>query len=167
MGHEEHKHNAPKSVKCGVITVSDTRTEAQDTSGQAIVELLTAAGHEPVYLGIVKDNPEHIHEKLEEVLSTDIIQAVVIDGGTGVGKKDITIEVVQQILDKVLHGFGELFRMLSYEEIGSAAIMSRALAGVAKGKIVFCVPGSEKAVRLAVKKLIAPELGHLVWEVSK
>lgn len=167
MGHEEHKHNAPKSVKCGIITVSDTRTEAQDTSGQAIVELLTAAGHEPVYLGIVKDNPEQIQVKLEEVITSSTLQAVVFNGGTGVGKKDITIEAVQQRLDKVLHGFGELFRMLSYKEIGSAAIMSRALAGVTKGKIIFCLPGSEKAVRLAVNKLIVPELGHLVWEVSK
>lgn len=167
MGHEEHKHNAPKTVKCGIITVSDTRTEAQDTSGQAIVELLNAAGHEPVYLGIVKDNSNQVQEKLEEVLTSATLQAVVLNGGTGVGKKDITIEAVEQRLDKVLYGFGELFRMLSYEEIGSAAIMSRALAGVAKGKIVFCVPGSEKAVRLAVNKLIAPELGHLVWEVSK
>ena len=167
MGHLEHKHHAPKSVKCAVITVSDTRDETQDTSGQAIVELLSQAGHEPVYLGIVKDDAGQIIGKLDEGLNDATIQAVVLNGGTGIGKHDITIEAVEPFLDKTLHGFGETFRMLSYDEIGSAAIMSRALAGVSRGKIVFCIPGSENASRLAVSRLIAPELGHLVYEVSK
>ena len=167
MGHIEHKHIAPKNIKCAVITVSDTRTEEQDTSGKAIVELLRAAGHEPQYFGIIKDEPEQIRNKLEDVLTLDDIQAVVVDGGTGMGIRDITIEAIEPKFDKVLPGFGELFRMLSFEEIGSSAMMSRASAGVINGKIVFCIPGSEKAVRLAVNKLIAPELGHVVLEVSK
>jgi molybdenum cofactor biosynthesis protein B len=167
VGHLEHKHKAPKKVKCGVITVSDTRSVAEDSSGKAIVELLNTAGHDPVYLGIVTDDAELIKNKLEEALSKNGVSAVIFNGGTGVGTRDITIEVVEKELEKVLHGFGELFRMLSYEEIGSSAIMSRAIAGVAGGKIIFCLPGSEKACRLALGKIIAPELGHLVWEVSK
>jgi molybdenum cofactor biosynthesis protein B len=167
VGHLEHKHKAPKNVKCGVITVSDTRSEAEDSSGKAIVELLNTAGHDPVYFGIVKDDAGLIKNKLEDALKTEGIQAILFNGGTGVGSRDITIEVVEKELEKVLHGFGELFRMLSYEEIGSSAIMSRAIAGVTDGKIIFCLPGSEKACRLALSKIIAPELGHLVWEVSK
>jgi len=167
MGHIEHKKMAPKNIKCAVITVSDTRTEEQDSSGNAIVELLAAAGHEPVYNGIVKDETEQIKNKLDEMIKSNEIQTIILNGGTGVGKRDITIEVVVPKLDKVLPGFGELFRMLSYEEIGSAAIMSRAIAGVISGKPVFCLPGSEKACRLAMNKLIIPELGHLLLEVSK
>ena len=167
MGHIEHKHIAPKNIKCAVITVSDTITEEQDTSCKDIVELLRAAGNEPQYFGIIKDEPEQIRNKLEDVLTLDDIQAVVVDGGTGMGIRDITIEAIEPKFDKVLPGFGELFRMLSFEEIGSSAMMSRASAGVINGKIVFCIPGSEKAVRLAVNKLIAPELGHVVLEVSK
>jgi molybdenum cofactor biosynthesis protein B len=167
MGHIEHKKMAPKNVKCAVITVSDTRTEDQDSSGKEIVKLLAAAGHKPIYNGIVKDEPEQIKNKLDEIIKSNEIQAVIINGGTGVGKRDITIEAIESSLDKLLPGFGELFRMLSYEEIGSAAIMSRALAGIISGKPVFCLPGSEKACRLAVNKIIAPELGHLLLEVSK
>jgi molybdenum cofactor biosynthesis protein B len=167
LGHLEHKHIAPKNVKCAVITISDSRIEAQDTSGKAIVDLLGEAGHEPVYLGVIKDEPEQISQKLNETISKSDIQSIIFNGGTGMGKRDITIEAVEPNLDKVLPGFGELFRMLSYDEIGSAAIMSRALAGVVSGKPVFCLPSSEKACRLAVNKIIATELGHLVMEVSK
>jgi molybdenum cofactor biosynthesis protein B len=167
MGHIEHKHHAPKNVKCAVITISDTRSEAEDTSGKAILQLLNDAGHTAEYQGIIKDDVELINDKLEDILNTDEAQAIIFNGGTGVAMKDITIEAICPKLDKTLPGFGELFRMLSYEEIGSAAIMSRTLAGVVQGKLVFCLPGSEKAVRLAVNKLIVPELGHLTWEVTK
>jgi molybdenum cofactor biosynthesis protein B len=167
MGHIEHKHHAPKNVTCAVITVSDTRTEEQDTSGRAIIELLGAAGHKPVYHGIVRDEPKLIQNKLEETITDDSISVVIFDGGTGVGTRDITIEAIKPKFDKILQGFGELFRMLSYKEIGSAAIMSRAIAGIINNKIIFCLPGSEKACRLAINKLIAPEIGHLVLEVSK
>ena len=167
MGHIKHKHQAPRSVKCAVITVSDTRTAESDTSGKAIMEILRSSGHEPVYKGVIPDEPEQIWKKLEEVIGIDEILAIVIDGGTGVGMRDVTIEAIKPKLEKILPGFGELFRMLSYEEIGSAAIMSRAVAGVIQGKIVFCIPGSEKACKLAVNKLIAPELGHLILEVAK
>ena len=107
MGHLEHKHHAPKNVKCAVITISDTRTEEQDTSGKAIMEILNSAGHMPVYLGIVKDNSEQILNKLEEVIISDELSAVILNGGTGVGKRDITIETVEPRLEKVLPGFGE------------------------------------------------------------
>jgi molybdenum cofactor biosynthesis protein B len=167
MGHLEHKHNAPKHVNCAVITVSDTRTEDRDISGKAIVELLNHAGHDAEYFGVIKDEPEQIKEQLEHALTKEPLQVIIFNGGTGMGSRDITIESIRPYLDKELPGFGELFRMLSFDEIGSAAIMSRAIAGVSSGKPVFCLPGSEKACRLAVQKIIAPELGHLMLEVSK
>jgi molybdenum cofactor biosynthesis protein B len=167
MGHIEHKHKAPKKVRCAIITVSDTRSEDQDRSGKTIINLLSHADHEPVYLGVVRDELNEIRARLDEALGNKDVQAVIINGGTGVGKRDVTIEAIEPGLQKLLPGFGELFRMLSYEEIGSAAMMSRALAGVMKGKPVFCLPGSEKACRLAVEKLIAPELGHILLEVTK
>jgi molybdenum cofactor biosynthesis protein B len=167
MGHVEHKHKAPKNVTCAVITISDTRTEDQDTSGKAIVELLNTAGHKPIYKGVIKDDLQTIKNQLDTAIKSDEIQAIIFDGGTGVGFRDVTIESIEPHLDKTLPGFGEILRQLSYDDIGSAAMMSRSLAGVIAGKPVFCLPGSENACRLAVEKLIAPELGHLILEVSK
>jgi molybdenum cofactor biosynthesis protein B len=167
MGHEEHKGHAHGGVRCAVLTVSDTRSPDEDTSGRAIMELLEEAGHRPVYMGIVRDDLPSIRKRTEEILQDDAVQALVVDGGTGVAMGDVTVEAVEPLLDKRLTGFGELFRMLSFQEIGSAAMMSRAVAGIAMGKPVFCVPGSEKACRLAVGRLIAPELGHVIWEVSR
>jgi molybdenum cofactor biosynthesis protein B len=167
MGAEDHKSKAPKSVKIAVITVSDTRTDKDDFSGDAIIDIARQSGHESLRKVIVKDNLDDIQKTLREMLEDPDVQAIVMNGGTGVSTRDLTLEAVAPFEEKILPGFGELFRMLSFEEIGSAAFMSRAVAFVTEGKAVFCIPGSEKAVRLAMTRLIAPELGHLVWEARR
>jgi molybdenum cofactor biosynthesis protein B len=167
MGVEDHRSKAPKSVTFAVLTVSSTRVDADDYSGKAIIELLTSAGHKLARKIIVKDNIEEVQKALREFIEDGSVQAVIVNGGTGVAKTDVTLEAVAHFEEKQLPGFGELFRVLSHQEIGSAAMMSRASAFVSEGKPVFCIPGSEKAVRLAVTKLIAPELGHLVWEANR
>jgi molybdenum cofactor biosynthesis protein B len=167
MSHLEHKALAPASVRCVVITVSDTRTEATDTSGNTIVELLRAAGHHLVGRAIVKDNTEWIRSTIERQLANPDVQAIITTGGTGVASRDSTYEVVDGLLHKRLDGFGELFRMLSFQDIGPAAMLSRACAGVVAGRILVSLPGSEAAVRLALERLLIPELGHLVREASR
>jgi molybdenum cofactor biosynthesis protein B len=167
VGVEEHRGMAPKSVKFSVLTVSDSRTEADDSSGDAIVEVLRSMGHHALERVIVRDEPQEIQRTLREMLEDADVQAIIVNGGTGVAKRDVTLEAVAPFQEKPLPGFGEMFRMLSYSEIGSAAIMTRASAFVTEGKVVFCLPGSEKAVRLAATKLIGPELGHLVWEANR
>jgi molybdenum cofactor biosynthesis protein B len=162
----EHKQAAPKSVRCYVLTVSDTRTEDSDTSGTAIADLLAAAGHSVVGRSIVKDEPALVRGIVEQQLA-GAAQVVITTGGTGITSRDSTYEAVAALLEKRLDGFGELFRMLSYEQIGSAAMMSRAVAGLAAGKIIVALPGSEAAVRLAMERLIIPELGHLVQQAEK
>jgi molybdenum cofactor biosynthesis protein B len=167
MSQAEHKAGAPRSVRCFIVTVSDTRTEANDTSGRAIVELLTAAGHEITGRCIVKDDPDLVRSAIEGQLASPSAQAIILTGGTGLTSRDGTYEVVSGLLQKRLDGFGELFRMLSFEQIGPAAMMSRACAGLAAGHIVVSLPGSEGAVRLAMERLIIPELGHLVQQAAK
>ncbi len=163
----EHKRHAPRSVRCFVLTVSDTRTEETDTSGRAIADLLTAAGHEVAGRSIVKDDPELVKSAIVRQLATPGLQVVISTGGTGISSRDSTFEAVDALLEKRLDGFGELFRMLSYEQIGAAAMMTRATAGLAAGRIVVALPGSEAAVRLAMEKLLLPELGHLVQQAHK
>ncbi|TLZ52826.1 MAG: molybdenum cofactor biosynthesis protein MoaB [Methanobacteriota archaeon] len=160
MAVREHKAHAPASVACGVITVSDTRTDATDESGRLIRELLAAGGHKVAAYAIVKDEASAILAALDRVLPA--CDVVITNGGTGLSPRDVTIETVTPEMDKVLPGFGELFRMLSHRDIGSAAMMSRAVAGTFRGKLVFCLPGSPEACALAVKSLILPELGHAV-----
>ncbi len=167
MSEREHKAEAPASVRCFVLTVSDTRTEATDASGRAIVELLGAAGHALIGRAIVKDEPELVRDTIARQLANPDVQVVITTGGTGITSRDSTYEAVTALLQKRLDGFGELFRMLSYEHIGPAAIMSRACAGLSAGRIIVCLPGSEKAVRLAMERLLIPELGHLVQQASK
>ena len=167
MSHAEHKATAPQSVGCYVITVSDTRSEETDTSGRAIAELLKAAGHAVVGRAIVRDDPEQVRSTIERQLANPDVQVIIATGGTGITSRDGTYEAVSGLLHKRLDGFGELFRMLSYQDIGSAAMMSRACAGLAGGRIVASLPGSEAAVRLAMEKLLIPELGHLVREASR
>lgn len=150
-----------------VITCSDTRTPETDTSGQLIQKLLKEQGHHVVSYHVVKDEPGQILFQITLGTTNDAIRAVIVNGGTGISSRDSTFEAVDEILEKRLSGFGEIFRLLTYQEIGSAAIMSRATAGIVKGRIVFSVPGSENAVRLAMQKLILPELGHLVGELAK
>jgi molybdenum cofactor biosynthesis protein B len=162
-----HKAEAPKSVRCYVLTVSDTRTEENDTSGRAIADLLSAAGHTVVARAIVKDDPALVRATIERQLASGDVQAIITTGGTGITSRDSTFEAVDALLEKRLDGFGELFRMLSFEQIGPSAMMSRASAGLAAGKIVVSLPGSEGAVRLAMERLLLPELGHLVQQASK
>lgn len=163
----EHKAAAPASVRCYVLTVSDTRTEATDRSGRAIAELLGAAGHSVAGRTIVRDDPALVRGTIERQLAHDDVQVIITTGGTGISSRDSTYEAVDALLEKRLGGFGELFRMLSFQEIGSAAMMSRATAGLAAGKIIVALPGSEAAVRLAMERLLLPELGHLVQQASK
>jgi len=168
MGVEEHKkHGAELKLYCGVITVSDTRGHLNDISGKTIIDSLSAAGHMPLYYKVVRDDLDAIKAELEQALVQEGLKAVIINGGSGIGPRDVTIEAVVPMLDKELPGFGELFRMLSYNEIGSASMMSRATAGIAKGIPVFVLPGSPKAVALAVDKLILPELGHIIHELTR
>ena len=162
MSQVEHKALAPLSVRCFILTVSDTRTEATDTSGRVIAELLTAAGHVVAGRTIVKDEADLVRGTLERRLASSDVQAIITTGGTGITSRDSTYEVVSALLQKRLDGFGELFRMLSFEQIGPAAMMSRACAGLVAGHIVVSLPGSEAAVRLAMERLLIPELGHLV-----
>jgi molybdopterin adenylyltransferase len=163
----EHKATSPKSVGCYVLTVSDTRTEETDTGGRAIVDLLTAAGHHVAGRSIVRDDPEQLRDAIGRQLANPDVQVIVTTGGTGITSRDCTFEAVNSMLWKRLDGFGELFRMLSYEQIGSGAMLSRALAGTVAGRIVVSLPGSEAAVRLALEKLLIPELGHLVREATR
>lgn len=166
MGHKEHKNQAPKSVNCYVITVSDTRNEENDESGKIIKELLLKSSHNIVGYKICKDDCNLLHQLIMDILSNEKAEAVIINGGTGIGKRDITVEVIKSLLNKELNGFGEIFRYLTYQEIGSSAIMSRAIAGVAKDKIVISLPGSKGAVTLGMNKLILPELGHMIREIK-
>ncbi|MGG2954337.1 MogA/MoaB family molybdenum cofactor biosynthesis protein [Geobacillus stearothermophilus] len=168
MSTAAHKQEAPQTVRCKVITVSDTRTEETDRSGRLMIELLTEAGHEVVGYEIVKDEADAIRTAVLDGCRRPDVDAVLTNGGTGIAKRDVTIETVGALLEKELVGFGELFRFLSYtEDIGPAAMLSRAVAGVAMDTAVFCTPGSTGAVRLAMTKLILPELRHVVREIRK
>ena len=164
---QEHKAHAPHSVGCMVVTCSDTRTPETDTSGQLIMRLLKEQGHQVLAYRLVKDEPLLIKERIGEALRTEGIQAVIVNGGTGISRRDSTFEAVDAMLEKRLDGFGEIFRALTYQEIGSPAIMTRATAGTIHGRVLFSTPGSENAVRLAMEKLILPELGHLIKELTK
>jgi molybdenum cofactor biosynthesis protein B len=159
-----HRKDAPASVRCFVLTVSDTRTPANDASGDAIASALQAAGHVVAGRQIVTDDPAAVRQVLE---TTDGVDAVITTGGTGIAARDGTYEAVSALFDKTIDGFGELFRVLSYEQVGSAAMMSRACAGSIRRIAVFALPGSEQAVRLAMEKLILPELGHVVRELRR
>jgi molybdenum cofactor biosynthesis protein B len=167
MAVADHKQHAPRKVRVFVVTVSDSRTEATDTSGRAARELIEAAGHVVAGYRLLKDDPAELAALLREIADARSADVVVTSGGTGITARDSTYEAVTALLDKRLDGFGELFRMLSYEEIGAAAMMSRAVAGLYRGVAIFATPGSTAAVKLALSKLIIPELGHLVFEAHR
>lgn len=167
MGYNEHKEDSPQSVSCAVITVSDSRTPQTDESGDIIAEALMSKGHSLAYRTWLGNNLPALQAELGQILETDMANAVIITGGTGLSHRDITIEAVTPILDKVAHGFGELFRWFSYQDIATGCILSRALAGVARGRVIICLPGSSAAVRMAMDKIIIPELGHMVREASR
>ena len=167
MGLKEHKKYARENVTCAVITVSSSRTEENDTSGRTIIDLLKSGNHLVKQYAIVTDDTMLIRAALEEILFDKNIQAVILNGGTGISTRDVTVEAVKPLMEKELDGFGELFRNLSHAEIGSAAMPSRAFAGVGSGKIIFCLPGSTGACKLAMEALIIPELGHIVHEIGR
>ncbi len=166
MAVHEHKERGKKSIRCFVITISDTRDEGTDTSGQTIKKLLGDEGRETTGYRIVRDEPREIEALLNQALATAETDAVIVNGGTGISPRDGTYEVVSRFLEKKLDGFGELFRYLSYLDIGSAAMMSRAAAGTARGKVLISLPGSRGAVSLAMEKLILPELRHMVSQLQ-
>jgi molybdenum cofactor biosynthesis protein B len=164
---EEHKSHAPTSISCFVLTVSDTRTEANDTGGQAIRQLLEADGHSVTGHAIVRDDPAAVVSAVTGWLADARTRVIITTGGTGITSRDGTFEAIDSLFEKRLTGFGELFRMLSYEQIGAASMMSRATAGTVEGKAIFVLPGSPDAVKLAMTKLILPELGHVVQQLSR
>jgi len=163
----EHRATAPASIGCFVLTISDSKTPETDTSGALIRERLTQAGHTVVGHAIVRDEPTQVTALIRKGCTDPAVEAFVLTGGTGVTSRDATFEAVEALLDKRLTGFGELFRMLSYQEIGAAAMLSRAQGGVVQGRALFSLPGSPNACRLALEKLIIPELGHLLREVRR
>jgi molybdenum cofactor biosynthesis protein B len=167
MGVADHKVHAPKQVRVFVVTVSDTRTEDNDTSGRAAKEMITAAGHVVAGYRILKDEPAQVAALVQQIVAERAADVIVTSGGTGVSTRDSTYEAIAGLLDKRLDGFGEIFRMLSWNEVGSRAMASRAVAGVHGKTLIFSMPGSTKAVRLAMEKLVAPELGHLAGELKK
>jgi molybdenum cofactor biosynthesis protein B len=166
MSVHEHKERAKRSIRCFVITISDTRDENTDTSGQAIKKYLTDENHPTAGYRIVKDEAAQIEAVLDEALGSDDVEAVIVNGGTGIAPRDGTYEVVSRFFEKKLDGFGEIFRYLSYLDIGSAAVMSRAAAGTARGKILISLPGSKGAVTLAMEKIILPEIRHMVSQLQ-
>ena len=169
MSESVHKHRdaAPEKVRVAVLTISDTRTPQTDTGGDTIEELVRGAGHEVVERDIVRDEAASIRMKLVDLLGRSDVDAVITTGGTGISARDTTYEVVDRLLEKRLDGFGEIFRMLSYEEIGAAAFLSRAVAGTVGTKFLVCLPGSRNAVQLAVEKLLVSEISHVVFELNK
>jgi molybdenum cofactor biosynthesis protein B len=166
MPHADHHEQADDTtVRCAVVTVSDTRTEDTDASGRLIRTALTDSGFAVAHYTIVPDEPDRIAELLDALPGA--VDAILMNGGTGISARDQTVDVVEAHIEKPLPGFGELFRMLSYEEIGAGAMLSRALAGVTRNTLVFAMPGSTNAVKLAMTKLILPELKHLAWEIVR
>ena len=167
MSYREHKKEAPQSVGCAVLIISDSRTEQTDESGKFLKQALSQNGHQVLAYAILKNNAEAIERKIKELLNQDELQVIITSGGTGISHRDVTVETVSSIIEKKLDGFGELFRSLSYQEIGTASIMSRAVAGGVGGKIIIYIPGSLGAARLAIEKIILPEIGHMVREVTR
>ena len=163
----EHKARGPDSIECGIITCSDTRTSETDTSGQLIRELLTREGHRISAYHVVKDEPVEVRKLVGQLGKAPGLEALIINGGTGISRRDSTFEAVDGLLEKRLTGFGEIFRYLSYKDIGSSAMLSRATAGLYQGKVIFSIPGSSGAVRLAMESLILPELPHVIGELRK
>jgi len=167
MSVHDHRQRAPRAVRLGILTVSDTRTPADDESGALIRDLAVAAGHAVVEHRVLPDEADPVRALLRAWASDDRFEAILVCGGTGISGRDTTFEAVSAILDRRLDGFGELFRALSFQQIGPAAMLSRAVAGILAGRPVFSMPGSPNAVRLAMERLILPELGHVVSEATR
>lgn len=163
---KEHKKQAPSSVNSVILTISNSRTLKNDDSGRLIKELLIKNNHKIIEHTIIKDDKEEIICKINDLIKNDDINMIITNGGTGLSEKDVTIEAIKPLFERELTGFNSLFMMLSYEAIGSAAMLSRATAGVANGKIIFCLPGSQKACELAMK-LIIPEIRHITKHLNE
>jgi molybdopterin adenylyltransferase len=165
-GREIHQKAAPKQVVVAIVTISDTRTLANDSSGDYLEQELKGAGHKVFERVIIKDDVEHIRSTLTRLLASEA-QVVITSGGTGITGRDHTVPIVESLIIKPMPGFGELFRMLSYQEVGAAAMLSRALGGLANGALLFALPGSSNAAKTAWEKLLKDELGHLVFEMTR
>jgi molybdenum cofactor biosynthesis protein B len=163
----EHPTGKKTPTTFALVVTSDTRTEREDETGRVAVGLIEGDGHKVVSHTIVPNNEEKIRAEVERMLLDDSVAVIVTSGGTGIGSKDKTVAAVAPLFGKEMIGFGELFRRISYDEVGGAAIMSRATAGVANGKLVFCLPGSRNAVKVALSKIILPNVGHMQWEMSR
>ncbi len=166
---QQHRDIAAKQgpVHVAIVTVSDTRTRENDTGGDLIEDRVTTAGHIIAFRAIVKDEPEQIGALLDKIVGETQARLVLFTGGTGIAPRDTTYDVISRKLEKHMPGFGELFRMLSFGEVGAAAMLSRATAGTYKGRVVMSMPGSPNAVQVAMDKLIMPEIQHLAWEVAR
>jgi molybdopterin adenylyltransferase len=168
MSREEHQKDAAKRgpIALGIVTVSDTRTPETDTNGQFLTREIAGSGHQLAFYKIIQDEPERVSAALDAALAAGV-QVLLFNGGTGISARDTTYDALAAKLEKTLPGFGELFRMLSWEQVGAAAMLSRAVAGTYKGMAIFSTPGSHKALILAWEKLIAPELAHIAWELVR
>lgn len=167
MGYLEHRRDSPKNLGFAVVTISDSRSIETDESGRMAEEALKTEGHKVRRRLIVTNDQGEIGKTVEELLGSGEIDVILTIGGTGLSKRDVTVEAVSKVIEKKIEGFGELFRILSYNEIGTAAMLTRAFAGIAKGKIVVCLPGSENAVEMAIRRLILPEIGHMIREARR
>ena len=167
MSAEQHRAHGRRSVACAIVTVSDTRTPETDTSGARIRALLEGAGHRVVATAILPDEPELVRAHVRGLLAAADVEAIVTNGGTGLAPRDTTYEAIVGLLDKTLDGFGELFRMLSFAEIGAAAMLSRATAGLVAGRAIFLLPGSPAALGLALSRLVLPEIAHLMAQARR
>ena len=167
MTYQEHKHQSPKSINCSVIVISDSRTEQNDESGKHIMQVLKKHGHKVLSYVLLKNDANAIQNRVNELLDEESLQVIITSGGTGISHRDVTVETIAPVFDKKIDGFGELFRFLTYEQIHTGSIMSRATAGVVRGNIIICLPGSLGAVSLAMEKIILPEIGHMVREAQR
>ncbi len=167
MSHLEHKKVSPITVTYALIVISDSRTEADDESGKLYKELLGKNGHKLLSYTMLKNDAAAVRQKITDLLKQADLQVIITSGGTGLSHRDVTVETVTPMLEKTMDGFGELFRSLSYEEIGVSSILSRAVAGVINGKVILSLPGSLGATRLALEKIIIPEIGHVVREATR
>ncbi|HAE38681.1 MAG TPA: molybdenum cofactor biosynthesis protein [Candidatus Riflebacteria bacterium] len=167
MGHHEHEKLATASLRVGVMTFSDTRDESSDKSGAILKDMLLAGGHTIAGYRILREDSELMRQALREWLAAPEFDAVITNGGTGLTARDGTVEVARSLFNKEMEGFGELFRWISFQQIGAAAMLSRACAGVVGDKMLICIPGSSKAVKLATSRLIIPQLPHMLWEVRR
>jgi molybdenum cofactor biosynthesis protein B len=167
MGHREHHERSKKNVNVAIVVVSDSRTQDTDESGKVASDLLEKKGHTIAEHLLIGNDNDAIVNTLSELTNRTDVDVILTIGGTGISKKDITVDVLSPLMEKKLEGFGEMFRTMSFRQIGAGALMSRSTAGVINGKVILCLPGSTAAIRLAVRRIIIPEIGHMVYEATR